>query len=565
MTLTADEGTDTVAHALARFVKDVLGAERIFTVPGEAMLPLLSRAGAIGVDLVAMRHESGAGFAGLAEAQLRGRPSVIAVNRSPGAANVSIALDATRCDPAPVLIVVGTSPRGQDPGTGYQSRTPAAQLGGLAAVLDLNDGKCAEQMLQEAARCLGAWPPRPVVLAIPQDVWALPYPGGESIPQMPEAGCYRELAAADVHDLARRLADATAPVLVAGQLLRHQPSDDSSGLLTTFAARACVPVLLGNKRQDVLDNIAPCYAGDIHQGTHPRTRDRLSTADLVMFLGDLPWEVHTNHWHTDQELITIHPEPTGPGRLLIADPLTALGQLIAASWPAPTAKRQAWLRDWRALEVELSTPHSRILPDGVDLTEVIAELDQLLDHDAVVCLDAGNFGSWVHRYLRFTGQRRLLAVADGSMGSGIPGAIAASLAQPGRQIVAVVGDGGLLMTGNELAVPVGQGRRPVVIVADNQGYGAIRSQGARVFPGQDVAAELVSPDIAAWARCFGYPAERVTSQQEVAGAVRRALSAPHGYLLHVVTSPTAVHANFDLPGPRGPRPGTHAVSAATAS
>lgn len=547
----------TVAEVVGKWLSLRLGIERIFTVPGEAMLPLLDGAAAEGIQPIAMRHEAGAAFAALTESQLLGRPGVVAVNRAPGAANATIGIDATRCDPTGLLVIVGAVPRGQDPETGYQSRDPREQLRSLARVVELYDPADVESVLQRAEQSLLAQPGEATALVVPQDVWGLVYDGSDpsswlAIPQQHRPG----LSASDLEQVAVRLNQANAPVLVVGQLLRRAPEDDPSEPLTQLGQIAGVPVLAGNKRLDVLSNKSPVYGGDIHQGTHPSTRDRLGKADLAIFVGDLAWEVHTAHWWSDQDIITIHPRPQGRGKLITADPRAVIDQLCEADWPPPTHGRKQWLEGWRALETQLSSGVSRELPDGIDFTAVAVALEEHLDNDAIVCLDAGNFGSWIHRYISFGGGRRLLAIADGSMGSGVPAAVAASLCHPDRQVVAIVGDGGLYMTGNELAVPLPAGSRPVVIVADNQGYGAIRSQGARVFPGVDVAAELVTPDVVIWARAFGYEAARIERQADVSLAVCEALSHRDGYVLHVPISRTAVHANFDLAGPSGPRPPT---------
>ncbi|ORT56586.1 thiamine pyrophosphate-dependent enzyme [Streptomyces sp. CB03238] len=549
----------TVAQALADFVHDTLNCDRIFTVPGEAVLPLVSLAGEMGVDLVPMRHESGAGFAALADSWLTGRPAVVAVNRSPGAANLGIALDVTRCDRTPVLVVVGTSRRDQDRRTGYQSLDPEAQLGGLAHVITITGGPQLPKLLAEAAELLRAPLPATVVFSVPQDVWEeeVPAPDGPSdVPSSRLSPAPRTDDGADravAERVREALLAAERPVVVAGRLLRGEDGAGPGEALDRFARQALVPVLLGNKQQDLMDNAAPGYAGDVHQGTHPETRARLEEADLVVFLGELPWEVHLMRWYSDQPLMTVHPDPAGPGERLAADPRRVLALLGGADWAA-SPQRRAWAEDWRALETRLSEPAPRRYADGLDFTHVVAALDTLLPDDALVCLDAGNFGSWVHRYLKVRARQRLLAVADGAMGFGVPGAVAAVRRHPERTVVALVGDGGVLMTGNELAVPHPAGRGPVVIVADNSGYGAIRTQGARAFPGTDVAAELVSPDFTLWARAFGVPAECVTTEAEVLPALRRALASDRGYLLHVPISPLAAHANFDMPGATGPAP-----------
>jgi acetolactate synthase I/II/III large subunit len=537
----------SLADAVTDFLER-LGCDRLFTVPGEAVLPVLTAAGRAGIELVPARHESGAGFAAIADSWLTGRPGVVVVNRSPGAANVGIAVDATRADPTPLVVVVGTSRRGQDRDTGYQSVDPAAQLGDGATVVTLDEPDGHERRLAHAEELLLAPVPATVLLVVPQDAWE-DEPSRRPDDAGPAASIPGDHAAAEAAGRVREaLGRARCPALVAGRLLRR-PIDRRtvSPLLDRVARRAGLPVLLANKQQDLLDNTLDTYAGDLHQGTHPDTHARLREADLVLFVGDVPGEVHVKGWYDGQPIVTVHPEPAGPGDHLAADPAAVLTALADASWPEPTAERREWLRGWRELETRLSRGVAPPREDGVDFTLVACELDERLPSDALICLDAGNFGSWIHRYVRFRDDRRLLSLGDGAMGFGVPASVAAVRRCPERAIVVVVGDGGLLMTGNELTAARVEGRAPVVVVADNGGYGAIRFQAARAFPGTDVGAELVNPDFVQWAQSFGFDGELVSRDEEIGPAVERALGAHDGYVLHVRASRVAAHPNFELP------------------
>ncbi|MEV6206136.1 thiamine pyrophosphate-dependent enzyme [Kitasatospora sp. NPDC051914] len=545
----------TVAHAVLRFLRGTLGVDRLFTVPGEAFLPLLDAAGGDdALTVVTTRHESGAAFAALADARLTGRPAAVAVNRSPGATNASIALDAATADPTPLLLVVGGADRGTDPVLGFQGTDIAALLGGIAPVVVLDDPESLPAAFARIARALRGPVPGPAVLVVPEDLWDERAEVPEADRPLPPRAAPPAAAppAADrVRDL---LAAAERPVVLAGRLLRRGGAAGAPGsALGRFATAAGVPVLLGNKQQDLLDNRHPHYAGHLHLGTPAATRARLASADLVVLLGDLPDEVHLAGWHgAGTRLVTVHPDPRGPGELLAADPLAVLADLASGDAGGPVgapaaAAREEWRAGWRALEDTLAVAEPRPREDGVDFAEVAAALDRRLPDNAVLTLDAGNFSSWIHRHVRLRAGQRLLALAGGSMGFGVPAALAAALRCPDRTVVAVVGDGGVLMTGNELAAARAAGRRPVVIVADNGSYGTIQAHAARRGAGHDCATSLANPDLVLWARSFGLPAESVAHPHLVGPAVRRALASRDGYLLHVRTSLQAVHANFDLP------------------
>lgn len=537
----------TVAAAVARFLRDRLGCDRLFTVPGEAFLPLLAEAEAAGPRIVTSRHEAGAGFAAIADARLRGGPGVVAVNRSPGAANVAIALDAAREDPTPLLCVVGGPRRGSDPALSFQASDTARFLGALVPAVMVADGQGLPRALRRVETTLTGPVPGPAVLVVPEDVWS-EAAGAHVATGL--AATDRAVVEQDVDDAVQRigaaLEAASRPVLVAGRLLRGGSAP--GGLLARLARRATLPVLTGSKQQDLLDNRDPGYAGHLHVSTPPATRERLAQADVVLLLGDLPGDIHLAGWYGRQRLLIAHPAPAGPGDLLRTDPAAVLERLAARSWPAASGTRVGWCRGWRALEDDLCRPTARARPDGVDFTVVAAALDACLPGDAILVLDAGNFSSWIHRYVRLREGQRLLALAGGAMGFGVPGAVGAALHSPERTVVAVTGDGGLLMGGNELATARAAGCAPVVVVADNRSYGTIRGHQARLFPdAADCGTTLATLDLVTWAAAFGLPGELLEQPAEALPAVRRALASRDGYLLQVRTSLEAVHANFDLP------------------
>lgn len=514
-----------VVDVLCRWLAG-LGADEVCTVPGEAFLPLLARARAHGLHTVTTRHEGGAGFMAVASARLTGKPGVVAVNRSPGSTNVSIAVDAAAADPTPLVVLVGDIPTGADRRTAFQGADLAGMFGALATTFTLSVDGLAEQ-LAKASEVLAGPVPQPVVLLVPEDLWT-----AEARVEVPPPA--PALAEPDLGELLPVLTDAERPVLLAGRLLRDRNTDPTAGdLLSVLAQKAGLPVLVGNKQQDLLDNLHPHYAGHLHLGTPRQVRERLARADVVVLLGEFADEVHTSGW-------------SGP-RLHVVDrqaPRDVLEALAAADWPAPTPERSAWVRGWHELAEDLAAPNPRPFEDGIDFTHVAAALDADLPDDAVITFDAGNFSSWIHRYVHAGPKRLMLALGNGAMGFGVPAAVAAAHRFPQRTVVAVVGDGGLLMTGDELATGRAQGRCPVVVVADNGGYGTIDQHARRQFPGTYCGTSLHTPNLVTWAEAFGMPGETVRSPREVPGAVRRALAAgPGGYLLHVRTSLRAGHAN----------------------
>lgn len=122
------------------------------------------------------------------------------------------------------------------------------------------------------------------------------------------------------------------------------------------------------------------------------------------------------------------------------------------------------------------------------------------------------------------------------MGFGVPGAVSASLRHPGRQVLGFVGDGGLMMTGNELATAVQYGATPILVVSDNGSYGTIRMHQERSFPGRLAMTTLVNPDFQSWAESFGVLSLKVERASDSRAALETALSAGRAAVISVRTS-----------------------------
>ena len=143
--------------------------------------------------------------------------------------------------------------------------------------------------------------------------------------------------------------------------------------------------------------------------------------------------------------------------------------------------------------------------------------------DAILTNGAGNFSIWAHRYYEFRRYRTQLAPRSGSMGYGVPAAVAAKAVHPERAVVCIAGDGDFLMTGQELATAVQEDLPIVVLVVNNGMYGTIRMHQERRYPGRVFATDLRNPDFAAYARAFGAHGALVERTEDVGPALDEAL------------------------------------------
>jgi acetolactate synthase-1/2/3 large subunit len=556
---------DTGVRTAARAIADTLagyGVDRVFCVAGESYLALLDAlADTPGMDVVTSRHEGSAGFAALADAKLTRRPGVCLVNRGPGATNASIAVHSASQDATPLVLVMGHVRRAEMGRGVFQELDAHAAFAGMAkGVWTVHDPSRAAEITARALRVAQSGTPGPTVVVVPEDV--LTEPCAEVVRPVPARPAPPDDA--DVRACAAMLTQARRPVLIAGDRLSDGTGRDA---LARAAAHLTIPVLASNKRPDLLGDDDPHYVGHLNIATQPAQRRLLAEADLVLAVGTRLDSVTTQSHRfpaPHQRLVHVYPDAARLGHVhpadlaLPVDPALFLDALCAVTGPVrigplriglvPAAERAEWLGRLREVHDEAGRWHPVTAPDGVVFGAVVAMADLLAPADALFTVDAGNFTSWVHRYLRMSGSRRLLGVASSAMGFGIPAGVAAAARHPRRPVVVFVGDGGFLMSGSELATAVARDLWLVIVVANNGSYGTIRQHQERAYPGRVVATDLANPDFAALARAFGATGRTVRDPREIGPALTSVLRCEGPAVLDVRTSLEWISAYQHLPG-----------------
>jgi len=229
---------------------------------------------------------------------------------------------------------------------------------------------------------------------------------------------------------------------------------------------------------------------------------------------------------TPQPLVHVHTDVA----------IVASAHPFLRSWPDPpvaSRERNGWIEAVaKVREAVHAWPEQRI-PGADVLGHAVAAVARLFPADGIVTTDSGNFAAWVHRIFRFKPSARLLGSACGAMGSGVSSALSASLRHPDRQVIAFCGDGGFLMTENELATAVVRRLSVKVVISNNQSYGTIRLHQERAFPNRPWGTDLSNPDFAALARAFGAQGYTITNAVQAAEIVPEVMSAKGPVLVEV--------------------------------
>ena len=539
-----------VARTAAQALVDALekqGVDRVFCVPGESYLAVLDALRDSAIDTVVARQEGGAAMMAEADAKLTGRPGVVFVTRGPGATNASSGVHVAQQDSTPLVLFAGQVERAARGRDAFQELDFPAFYGGMAKlVAEVSDGGRIPAVVADAFHAALADRPGPTVVALPEDMLADPC----DMPAPPRIELTDEApAAAAIRECDRLLNAAQRPFVIVGGSTWNGTATAS---LATFAETAGVPVACAFRRQQLFDHEHPHYAGDVGIGMNPALRHAIEETDLLLLLGTRFSEIPSQsyqlpkagtpvvHVHTDTgELGRVHPNVLG----IHARPLP----FLAAS--KAHGKRRAYIQGLHNAYLEWSKlPHPA--PGHLTMSHVMQVLREALEPDAVLTNGAGNYSGWLHRFHRFRRFGTQVAPTSGSMGYGLPAAIAAKLRHPTNAVVCFAGDGCFQMTGQELATAMQADAAVVILVVDNGMYGTIRMHQERNFPGRVHATDIANPDFAALAEAHGAHGECVETNAEFAPAFARALAANKPALLHLKVDPEAITPTATLSGLR---------------
>ena len=194
----------------------------------------------------------------------------------------------------------------------------------------------------------------------------------------------------------------------------------------------------------------------------------------------------------------------------------------------------------------LETLEAAESPGNIDLYKVMDMVRSRLPQDAIITVDAGNFSGWPQRFYQFTQFRTLLGPANGAMGYGVPAGIAAKLVAPDKPVVSFVGDGGFMMTGNELATAMHHGIAPVILVFNNSMYGTIRLHQEMRFPTRVSGTDLTNPDFAKFAESFGAYGAAIEKTEDFGPAFEEALACGRAAVLDIRMDPEAITTRSTL-------------------
>ena len=527
------------------------GVRHAFCVPGESYLAALDAFYDRSIPITVCRQEGGAAMMAEAVGKFTGRPGICFTTRGPGATNAAHGIHIARHDSTPLIMFVGQVAREMREREAFQEIDFPAVFGSMTKwATEISDAARIPEIVSRAFYTATNGRPGPVVIGLPEDMLtdrvvvpdAPPFEPVETWPGLN-----------DMARLQKLLWGAKQPVMLLGGSRWSQAACDAA---MRFAERFALPVATVFRRGHLFDALHPCYAGDLGIGPNPKLMARIKGADLVIVVGTRLGEMASQSYTLfeipgpRQTFVHVHPSAEELGRvyrphLAIHAAPTAFAAALEGLQPP---NEIPWREGTRTLHDDClawtETPTAQ--PGAVNLGEVMTWLRDHLTPDAMLCSGAGNFSAWIHRYYRFRRFATHVAPTSGSMGYGMPAAVAMKRLYPDRTVVCIAGDGDFLMNGQEFATAVQYDLPVVVVLADNSIYGTIRMHQEREYPGRIIATDLKNPDFAAYARAFGGFGVTVEKTADFPAAYAAAVASAKPAIVHLRIDPEAVTPTMSL-------------------
>ena len=478
--------------------------ERVFCVPGESYLSVMNGLQDTSIETVLCKHEGAASIMAEADGKLTGRPGIAFVTRGPGATNAAAGIHIAQQDSTPMILFVGQIGKEMYGRDAFQEVDYQQFFGGMAKlVFEVQQADRLPEIVSRAYHTAMSGRPGPVIIALPENMLT------ESTNNKPVGYINNSSSAPSTSDLAQfieEIKSAKNPILILGGSVW---SNDAAKDLESISEMLGLTILTSHRRQSFYNNLHENYGGDLGLGVNPKLIERINKSDYLVLLGGRLSENPSQGFSLfgipehNKKVVHIHPGPEEIGRIykphlgIACSPISfvnALNNALKGLNTKPSSENQINTNkahedylEWGNMPLE--APNS-----GVDLTSAFRSLRENLEPNTIITNGAGNYAVWGHRLFRFSQFRTQLAPISGSMGYGLPAAIAAKLRHPNQTVIALAGDGCFQMTENEFATAVQYNAAVIVFVVDNEMYGTIRMHQHKNYKGKYKHTGLVNPD-----------------------------------------------------------------------
>jgi len=478
--------------------------ERVFCVPGESYLSVMNGLQDTSIETVLCKHEGAASIMAEADGKLTGRPGIAFVTRGPGATNAAAGIHIAQQDSTPMVLFVGQIGKEMYGRDAFQEVDYQQFFGGMAKlVFEVQQADRLPEIVSRAYHTAMSGRPGPVIIALPENMLT------ESTNNKPVGYINNSSSAPSTNDLAQfieEIKSAKNPILILGGSVW---SNDAAKDLESISEMLGLTILTSHRRQSFYNNLHENYGGDLGLGVNPKIIERINKSDYLILLGGRLSENPSQGFSLfgipehNKKVVHVHPGPEEIGRIykphlgIPCSPISfanALNNALKGLNTKPSSENQINTNQAHEDYLEWGNMPLEAPNSGVDLTSAFRSLRENLEPNTIITNGAGNYAVWGHRLFRFSQFRTQLAPISGSMGYGLPAAIAAKLRHPNQTVIALAGDGCFQMTENEFATAVQYNVGVIVFVIDNEMYGTIRMHQHKNYKGKYKHTGLINPD-----------------------------------------------------------------------
>jgi acetolactate synthase-1/2/3 large subunit len=514
------------------------GIKIIAGIPGGANLPLYTALGRSSIRHILTRHEQGAGFIAQGMARSTGRAAVCFATSGPGATNLITAIADAKLDSVPVVAITGQVPSSLIGSDAFQE----VDMYGLTVPITKHNylAKSARDLLQilpESFRIAESDRPGPVAIDVPKDVqqeevdieeWPLTLKNHDAVEPHTDR----------IEQIAELINKSKRPLLyVGGGIIQS----GAHGLLYELAKKASIPVTSTLMGLGCFPPDDPLYLGMLGMHGSRSTNYIINEADLLLAFGvrfDDRATGNVGKFCPNAAIVHVDIDPSEINKIKQAHASISgdIGTVLKHMIPLVNCDARP---DWLALVNRMRADYPFLMPDRNDLyhpINIIKTISGLAAPDTIVATDVGQHQMWVAQAYPFQRPRTLLTSGGlGTMGFGLPAAIGAALANPGKRIICFSGDGSLLMNIQELATLADWQLDITIILFQNGHLGLVRQQQELFYEQNYIASKfMTNPDFAVIARGFGIRGYDLTRESgELASIFQKALTEPGPCLINV--------------------------------
>ena len=524
------------------------GINTIFMVPGESYLAAIDGLYDYRneIKLITCRHESGAANMAESYGKISKQPGIVFVTRGPGACHASVGVHTAMQDSTPMILFIGQITRKNKGKEAFQEVdyekmfTPPF----CKWTYEIKNAEELPKVINKAFQVSLSGRPGPVVISLPEDMLE------EKIqykPLGPEKIFTVSPKVKPIESALKILSKSSKPLIIVGG---GDWNEKGAKDLVHFAEKNYIPIAVSFRRQALVNNNSTSYVGDLSTSVDMNLVKYVKSADLILVIGARLGEMTTKGYTTipkngKQKIIHIYPDSNELGKVYA--PLIGIksnSSECAKMLRGKLIKNITW-KKWTKMGNDNYIRYSTPAPYKTepDMGKIMTYLKQTMPNNTIVTIDAGNFSGWIQRFWTFSEPLTQIAPTSGAMGYAIPAAIAAKIAKKHTQVIGFCGDGGFMMSSQELATANQYGIKPLIILINNSMLGTIRMHQEIHFPRRIITTDLINPDFKLLASSYNWHSERVQKSSEFPDALDRSIRSNKAAVIEIQVDPNQITTN----------------------